>query len=88
MNGPFQVDPFVVKDPVKDMIEPSTEGVKNILGSVNKNPTIKHFVQTSSMAAVGGAARRVDESDWNTEGYEGWDAPGMASRAGESAIRC
>ena len=78
----------MVKDPVKDMIEPSTAGVKNILSSVNKNPRIRHFVQTSSMAAVGGAARRVDESDWNTEGYEGWDAPGTSPAAGGSAIRC
>lgn len=80
IHAAAQVDPFVVADPIKDMVEPSTEGVKNILSSVNKCPNVKHFVQTSSMAAVGGAAGRVvDEKDWNTLGMDGWeDAPALA----------
>jgi nucleoside-diphosphate-sugar epimerase len=36
IHAAAQVDPFVVVDPIKDMVEPSTEGVKNILFSVNK----------------------------------------------------
>ena len=79
IHAAAQVDPFVVKDPIKDMVEPSTEGVRNILSSVNKCPHIKHFVQTSSMAAVGGSSTPVDESHWNTQGMEGWEqAPALA----------
>ena len=67
------VDPNVIEDPIRDMVEPSTEGVRNILRSVNDNPAIKHFVQTSSMAAVGGKAdgSPVDELNWNKMGMEG-----------------
>lgn len=80
IHAAAQVDPNVIVDPIKDMVEPSTEGVKNILSSVNKCPNIKHFVQTSSMAAVGGAAGRVvSEADWNTQGMDGWEnAPALA----------
>jgi nucleoside-diphosphate-sugar epimerase len=80
IHAAAQVDPFVVVDPIKDMVEPSTEGVKNILSSVNKCPNVKHFVHTSSIAAVGGAAGRpVTEADWNTQGMDGWeDAPALA----------
>lgn len=60
-----QVDPSVIKDPWKDMVEPSTQGLRNILSSVNKFK-VKHFVLTSSMAAVGGGAGRpVTEDDWS-----------------------
>lgn len=74
------VDPNVIEDPIRDMVEPSTEGVRNILRSVNDNPAIKHFVQTSSMAAVGGKAdgSPVDELNWNKMGMEGWEQNGNA----------
>jgi nucleoside-diphosphate-sugar epimerase len=79
IHAAAQVDPFVVSDPIKDMVEPSTEGVRNILGSINKCPNIKHFVQTSSMAAVGGSNTPVDESHWNTQGMDGWEqSPALA----------
>lgn len=87
IHAAAHVDPFDVVDPVKDMIEPSTEGVKNILGSVNKCPNVKHFVQTSSMAAVGGPGNRpANEGDFNTQGYEGWEeAPALAYNYAKAA---
>jgi len=66
IHAAAQVDPAVVKDPWKDMVEPSTEGARNILSSVNKF-NVKHYVHTSSMAAVGGAKGRPStEDDWST----------------------
>ena len=83
IHAAAQVDPFVVVDPIKDMVEPSTEGVKNILSSVNACPNVKHFVQTSSMAAVGGhPGRPANETDFNTQGMDGWEeAPALACKA-------
>eukprot|EP00413_Alexandrium_margalefii_P039383 CAMPEP_0204580458 /NCGR_PEP_ID=MMETSP0661-20131031/44074_1 /ASSEMBLY_ACC=CAM_ASM_000606 /TAXON_ID=109239 /ORGANISM="Alexandrium margalefi, Strain AMGDE01CS-322" /LENGTH=331 /DNA_ID=CAMNT_0051589547 /DNA_START=62 /DNA_END=1056 /DNA_ORIENTATION=+ len=66
IHAAAQVDPGKIKDPMKDMVEPSTEGVRNILSSVDKFK-VKHYVHTSSMAAVGGAAGRPStEDDWST----------------------
>lgn len=57
-----------ITDPMKDMVEPSTDGVRNILSSVNKSKNVKHYVHTSSAAAVGppflGAQR--SENDWSS----------------------
>jgi nucleoside-diphosphate-sugar epimerase len=67
-----QVDPGVISDPWKDMVEPSTQGTRNILSSVDKNAgRVKHYVHTSSMAAVGSVAgRAVNEQDWSTTTIE------------------
>lgn len=65
IHAAAQVDPGVIKDPWKDMVKPSTEGARNILSSVNKF-NVKHYVHTSSMAAVGGAKGRPStEDDWS-----------------------
>eukprot|EP00747_Dinoflagellata_sp_TGD_P062625 gnl/TRDRNA2_/TRDRNA2_153098_c0_seq3.p1 gnl/TRDRNA2_/TRDRNA2_153098_c0~~gnl/TRDRNA2_/TRDRNA2_153098_c0_seq3.p1 ORF type:complete len:328 (+),score=38.25 gnl/TRDRNA2_/TRDRNA2_153098_c0_seq3:74-1057(+) len=73
IHAAAQVDPAVIKDPWKDMVEPSTKGTLNILSSVNKF-NIRHYVHTSSMAAVGGHPKRpVNEDDWNTQSIE--DSP-------------
>lgn len=71
IHAAAQVDPQVVKDPWKDMVEPSTGGVRNILSSVNKAAGVKHYVHTSSMAAmdVRSAMRegkQCSEADWST----------------------
>lgn len=72
IHAAAQVDPSVIKDPWKDMVYPSTDGVRNILSSVDKCGNVKHFVQTSSMAAVGGGpgGRPVTEDDWSTTTIE------------------
>mmetsp|Transcript_41367 Transcript_41367/g.95843 ORF Transcript_41367/g.95843 Transcript_41367/m.95843 type:complete len:333 (-) Transcript_41367:188-1186(-) len=66
IHAAAQVDPGVIKDPWTDMVRPSTEGARNILRSVNKFK-VKHYVHTSSMAAVGSApGRQSTEADWST----------------------
>jgi len=65
IHAAAQVDPAHVKDPMKDMVEPSTKGTLNVLKSVNKSSNIQHYVHTSSIAAVGFYARPSTEEDWN-----------------------
>jgi nucleoside-diphosphate-sugar epimerase len=68
--------PFItsVKDPQKDLIDPAVLGTQNVLESVNKTPTVKRVVLTSSCAAIytdaidtvnapGGV---ITEEIWNT----------------------
>lgn len=55
------------QDPIKDMIEPSTFGTTNVLGSV-ESQGVKHYVHTSSVAAIGSMqslGRPFDERDWS-----------------------
>ena len=40
------------KDPQKDLIDPAVLGTQNVLESVNKTPTVKRVVLTSSCAAI------------------------------------
>jgi dihydroflavonol-4-reductase len=40
------------KDPIKDIIEPSVNGLKTVLHSVEKEPLVSSFVLTSSYAAI------------------------------------
>ena len=40
------------KDPVKDIIEPSVNGLRTVLAAVEKEPRVKCFVLTSSYAAI------------------------------------
>jgi len=66
IHAAAQVDPGVIKDAWKDMVEPSIEGTRNILSSVNKFK-VKHYVHTSSVASVGMSPDRVrSEEDWST----------------------
>ena len=54
------------QDPQKDMVEPSTQGTMNVLGSVEKQG-VKHYVHTSSVAAVANTHKNAtfDETDWS-----------------------
>ena len=69
--SPFVMD---VKDPQKDLIDPAVKGTQNVLETVNKTPSVKRVVLTSSCAAIytdaidcqsvpGGV---LDEKTWNT----------------------
>ena len=86
IHAAAQVDPTRVVDPWVDMVEPSTKGVANILGSVDRSPSVVAFVQTSSIAAVGFRAERaVTEADWSTTPIE--ESPYVvAKRLGEKAV--
>ncbi len=46
--------PFIntVKNPQKDLVDPALIGTKNILASVNRTPSVKRVVLTSSCAAI------------------------------------
>lgn len=43
-----------IKDPQKDLVEPAQLGTRNVLESVNKTPSVKRVVLTSSCAAIYG----------------------------------
>lgn len=63
-------------DPQKNLVDPAVDGTKNVLSSVNKNPSVQRVVLTSSLAAIYGdnidmqteGAKALDESMWNTTG--------------------
>ncbi len=62
-----------VEDPVRDLIEPAVNGTRNVIEAVDRCPSVRRVVLTSSVLAVYGdavdmartAAGRFDESHWN-----------------------
>lgn len=62
-----------IKDPEKELLQPATEGVRNILESAKKSPAVKRVVHTSSLAAVLGDNADISltadgiftEDNWN-----------------------
>jgi dihydroflavonol-4-reductase len=68
--------PFILKydDPQKDLVDPAVKGTRNVLESVNRVPSVKRVVLTSSCAAIYGdnidlqqtANGVFTEKDWNT----------------------
>lgn len=63
-----------VADPQKDLVDPALIGTKNVLGSVNRTPSVERVILTSSCAAIyGDSADCADapggvltEAVWNT----------------------
>lgn len=63
-----------VKNPQKQLVDPALKGTKNVLSSVNKTPSVKRVVLTSSVLAVHGdnadmeeqGLKQFDESHFNT----------------------
>lgn len=63
-----------VADPVRDLVEPATRGTRHVLEAVNRTPSVRRVVLTSSIVAVYGDAAdldgieadRFDESHWNS----------------------
>ncbi|TLX74922.1 NAD-dependent epimerase/dehydratase family protein [Labilibacter sediminis] len=68
--------PFVlnVKDAQKDLVDPALKGTQNVLTSVNKTSSVKKVILTSSVAAIYGDNKDIQqakngvltEEDWNT----------------------
>ncbi|KUP04957.1 diaminohydroxyphosphoribosylaminopyrimidine deaminase [Bacillus coahuilensis m2-6] len=66
--------PFLISsdNPEKDLIQPAKQGTKNVLTSVEKAPTVKRVVLTSSIVAIMGDNKEMagreafTENDWNT----------------------
>jgi len=65
-----------VKDNERDMLQPALKGTLNMLEAAKKEPTIKHFVLTSSFAAnldlvkLPQAGYTYTGKDWNPATYE------------------
>jgi nucleoside-diphosphate-sugar epimerase len=59
-----------VPDPMKQIVNPSVKGTENVLRSIDKSPSVKRFVHTSSVAAILNADKvygtKFTEEDWNT----------------------
>lgn len=73
--SPFKM---AVKDPVKELINPAVHGVQYVLDAVEKTPTVKRVVQTSSCYAIYGdnvdaldiPNHTFDETYWNETSSE------------------
>lgn len=76
------------KDPEKDIVRPSVDGVKNVLASADKAGCIKRFVHTSSVISTVNIDKEqtyeVSEKDWNeTSTVANGDPYGFAKTAAE-----
>ncbi|KXZ48837.1 hypothetical protein GPECTOR_25g422 [Gonium pectorale] len=66
------------RDVRRKLIDPAVRGVENVLASVNRTPTVRRVVLTSSIAATmstradHGVDRPVDETCWNGTASESW----------------
>lgn len=74
--------PFVitgVQDPESELVKPAVEGTRNVLESVDRTPSVKRVVLTSSVAAIYGDNADVadapggvlTEAQWNTSSSVG-----------------
>jgi len=62
-----------IKNPQKELIDPALKGTRNVLDSVNKSNTVKRVVLTSSVAAIVGDTKDIQdlpqkiatEKNWN-----------------------
>ncbi len=68
-----------VRDPMRVLIEPATCGTRNVLEAVNRCPSVRRVVLTSSVSAIYGDAIEMaeteegcfNESHWNETSNEG-----------------
>jgi nucleoside-diphosphate-sugar epimerase len=69
--------PFIVagiKDPDRQLVQPALTGTRNVLGAVDRTPSVKRVVLTSSTVAMYGDAKKAErvpggvftEDHWNT----------------------
>ena len=67
-----------VRDPMRVLIEPATSGTRNVLEAVNRCPSVRRVVMTSSVGAIYGDAVEMsgteegcfNESHWNETSSE------------------
>lgn len=77
------------KDPQRDIVDPSVEGVNNVLSAVRKADSVRRFVHTSSAAAVYGAPKTgkvYDETDFNDAATLDTDPYGLAKTKAERSV--
>ena len=81
-----------VKDPQRDIVDPSVKGCENVANSVLANiATVRRLVQTSSVAAIQTYDKEADhiftESDWNDwSSLERGDPYGVAKTEAEQLM--
>ncbi len=68
--SPFTLN---IKDAQKDLIDPALKGTKNVLDSVNKTETVKRVVLTSSVAAIFGDNKDIEDLPNKTLTEEHWN---------------
>mmetsp|Transcript_28563 Transcript_28563/g.56141 ORF Transcript_28563/g.56141 Transcript_28563/m.56141 type:complete len:391 (-) Transcript_28563:282-1454(-) len=85
------VQMFPKKDGVKEIIDPSHKGTKNVLDSVAKNPSVKRIIHTSSVAAIQRYDRpssyvftEKDEATWSS--VQNGDFYGVAKLGAEHMV--
>lgn len=81
-----------VKDPMKEIVDPSVKGTDNVIQSIIKAGTVKRVVHTSSVAAIQTYDKPADhiftEADWNDwSNPENGDFYGMAKVQAEKKMR-
>ncbi len=80
---------FSSKDPQREIVAPSVDGVNNVLSSVRKAGSVRRIVQTSSGAAVYSQpekGRVYTEADWNDGATIRTDPYGLAKTRAERSV--
>ncbi len=80
---------FSAKDPQREIVAPSVDGVNNVLSAVRKAGSVRRIVQTSSAAAVYSQPRPgvvYDETHWNDEATVKSDPYGLAKTRAERSV--
>lgn len=80
---------FSAKDPQREIVAPSIDGVNNVLSAVRKSGSVRRFVQTSSGAAVYSRPKKgrvYTEEDWNDEATLKSDPYGLAKTRAERSV--
>lgn len=80
---------LTAKDPQRDIVDPSVEGVNNVLSSVRKSESVKRFIQTSSVAAIYPHAidgTTFTEADWNETATLKNDPYSLAKATAERSV--
>ncbi len=68
--SPFQTQ---VKNPEKELVEPTLEGTRNVLQSVNEIETVQRVVLTSSIVAIIGDAREIEDTQDGVFNEDSWN---------------
>ncbi|MEO0341579.1 MAG: NAD-dependent epimerase/dehydratase family protein, partial [Bacteroidota bacterium] len=68
--SPFQIQ---VKNPQKELVDPALEGTRNVLQSVNEIESVKRVVFTSSVVAMIGDAREIEDTQDGIFNEDSWN---------------
>jgi nucleoside-diphosphate-sugar epimerase len=69
--SPFKING--VKDAQRELIDPALEGTRNVFLSVEETPSVKRVVLTSSVAAIFGDAREIEDQPNHTFTEDAWN---------------